>query len=57
MRLPEMNARAMLAYCNWRIEQDGAVDTDDWEHLPTTEQDAWRRAVRLITLLGLEDDA
>ena len=50
MRLPDMNAQAIAAYEAW-AQQEGD-DHDAWADLPATEQDGWRRAVRLLAVLG-----
>ena len=57
MKRPDMNAQAQLAYAAWRLGEDDLDDAEAWAEPPAQEQDAWRRAVRLIALLGLEDEA
>lgn len=50
-RLPDMNAQALAAYEAWCAQQ-GGDDHDAWADLPAPEQDGWRRAVRLLAVLG-----
>lgn len=52
MSRPESNAEAITAYAAWVQSQD-SDDPEAWAALPAPEQDAWRRAVRLLALLGL----
>lgn len=55
MTRPDSNAEVQAAYGAWvRDQPDG--DHALWSELPSAEQDGWRRAVRLIAVLGLEED-
>lgn len=53
MTRPDGNTEAQAAYVAWVQRQDGA-DPEPWAELPAPEQDAWRRAVRLLAVLGEE---
>ena len=46
---PSEQAQALALYVAWSQSQEEA---DLWEELPDAEQERWRRAARLIAVLG-----
>lgn len=54
MTHPDMQTEAHAAYAAW-VAQQGDPDPAGWAELPADEQEAWRRAVRLIAVLGWEE--
>lgn len=54
-KTPDDQMQAHLAYQAWVQRQD-REDLPLWAELSSTEQDAWRRAVRLLAVLGLDED-
>lgn len=55
MKTPDDQTQARLAYQAWAQGQDDD-DLPPWAELPSAEQDAWRRAVRLLAVLGWEKE-
>lgn len=50
---PSEQAMAIALYAAWANTQDEA---DRWEDLPEREQERWRRAARILGVLGEESN-